>query len=732
MPIRNHLLAALLLAVFLAGCAAPGPSRPFEGEQDASWSRVDAQRVPAELAFDSEPLGVDSADESVHEIEPGTGEFINTEAARRRAPPVDESGEISLNFENAQIPDVVKAILGEVLQESYVIVPGVGGIVTFSTARPIKREQALSVLEMLLSWNNASLVQVSGEWRVVPTAMAIPGQLAPRLAASEPPRGYEVRAIPLRFIAASEMEKILQPYLRPGALVRVDNSRSLIIVAGTSQELRSYENTVDVFDVDWLKGMSVGLFRLQAVEAATVVTELQVVFGEQGQSPLAGLFRFLPIERLNAVMVITSQPYYLEKAEEWIERLDRGGDGTGERLYVYDVKNVKAVDLADQLMGIFTGGTSSRQSRGQSAASGAVAPGLKAVEVSSLSSGTQVQQTAGSESAPSGAGDDGGLSLGGGDDVKITAVEENNQLLIRGTPSQYRAILGATKRLDTIPLQVHIETRILDVTLGSNLSYGVQSFLQSLSGGAAVDDPIIGRTRRYNLGGTVSGGGPAPFTFTYLEPDLTLALTALQSVTSVKTLSAPSLIVLNNKEAKINVGTQIPITTTFFNNNSVGLPGGGISQGTQSSVQYLQTGTILTITPRVNPGGLVFLEVSQEVSNPGSAPAGVNPPVNQRTIDTEVAVQSGEVLVLGGLISESEDRSRAGTPGLSQIPLIGALFGQHDRGASRSELLVLIKPTVIRDPAEARAITDEYRQRFERLEPISRFRDQTETREPRR
>ena len=246
-----------------------------------------------------------------------------------------------------------------------------------------------------------------------------------------------------------------------------------------------------------------------------------------------------------------------------------------------------------------------------------------------------------------------GLALAEGDEIKITAVEENNALLIRASPAQYEAVVGAIRRLDTIPLQVHIEAKVIEVSLSDELRYGVSTFLEGAIGGnTGANGGGGGRCFGLPIPVGLGVGAPCPQRsairlgsggLNYLFSNgLELAgiVDLLQSVGNTRVISSPSLVVLNNKEAKINVGQQIPITTFFNSGINTGTIPGQVNQS-QGSVQYLQTGTTLTITPRVNPGGLVFMEVSQEVSAPGPVPAGgSNPPVSTRTVDTEVAVQS--------------------------------------------------------------------------------------------
>ncbi len=713
----NSVPSALLFGVLLAGCA----STPDYGDRrDAG---IDDSRQPLvaetfagtethEIVFgrrDGDSAGSDQ-DLPAAEIYSGTGRFIDREAAARPLRPAAADGEVTFNFEGAPLPEVIKTVLGDLLQENYVIAPGVGGSVTFSTAKPVRAEQAMSILEMLLGWNNAAMVWTDGRYEIVPMAQAVPGNLVPRLGPGANARGYELRAVPLRYISPMEMQKILTPYAKPGAIVNVDNTRRLIILGGTARELENYQQTVDIFDVDWLAGMSVGIFRLQRVGVETIVPELDAIFASGEETPLAGMFRFLPIERLNSVMVITTEQRYLTEIERWIERLDRGGSESGLRLYVYDVRNVKALDLADRLNEVFGGaGGGARRSSRQA---GATAPGQQAVELVSTRDLSRPQtgtDTAGGEGE--------GLAMFDDADIRIIGVEENNQLIISATPGQYEAIVGAIQRLDTVPLQVHIETQILEVSLDRRLAYGVQWFLET-SGG--FGDGEGGAVSRYS---GAFGGGGAGFSLTVTGAEVQAILNAIQENGTTRVLSAPSLMVLNNREANINVGDKIPIRTTFFN---TGLGGAG----QQSTVQYLDTGIILSVTPRINPGGLVFMEIDQEVSVAGTAGENDNPPVATRSITTEVAVQSGETILLGGLISREDGQSRSGIPGLSRIPVIGALFGSRINRAAGTELLLLIKPTVVTDMSSARELTEEYRSRFSRLPPLQSMTVDGERRAP--
>lgn len=759
--------ALALSCLILLGCAGGPFARPDAAPDAADSAQRERVAEVARAMSDDEADGerkqparkpeeapADVADGDVRE--PGNGQLIDLEAARVPAHRPPEKGKASLNFADLPIADVVKMILGDLLGENYIIAAGVSGTVTFSTARPVTPEQAFSILEMLLSWNNLALVYVDGQYSVVPSATAVRGNLVPRVGRAASARGYEVRAVPLQFIAPTEMEKLLQPYAREGAILKADNARALIMLGGTRRELENYLSTIEVFDVDWIKGMSIGLYTLEQVEAKVLGPELDQIFGEQSQSPLAGMFRFVPIERLNAILVITPQQRYLDEAERWIARLDKGGNQPGVRLYVYDVKNVKATDLADRLNDIF-GGTGGDASRARtSSAAGGVAPGLQPVELSSstgsaLNLRSPTGEKAGNDSsgsnasappaggaqppggvpaggiAPGATGADGGLAIVEGEEIRITAVEENNQLIIRSTPGQYEAIRGAIRKLDSVPLQVHIEARLLDVSLTNGLQFGVQWYFEDALSRLVppeVDDgdDDSGALKSAIRGDTFGEITRAGTNWIFAGRRAGALVSMLQNEGDVKVLSAPSVLVLNNTEASINVGQQIPVVSSSFV-NPITQPGAG-SLG-QNQFQFRDTGIILNVKPRVNPGGLVFLEVQAEQSTPGPSDTasefGGNVPVDRKSIETEVAVQSGDTVLLGGLIQQNDSEASSGTPGLMKIPVIGRLFGRTAKDNSRKELLVLITPTVIRGGAEdARELTEEYKKRFQGLSPLIR------------
>ncbi|MFG6110051.1 type II secretion system secretin GspD [Stenotrophomonas rhizophila] len=723
----RHFCLSLAL-VLLAGCASvPAPDVRRNAVLDGSHQVVagDGSRD----GIDAQPLDTDGAPQAV--IRRGTGTMINRSAAAAAAPALSQAGNgtATFNFEGESVHAVVKAILGDMLGQNYVIAPGVQGTVTLATPKPVSSAQALNLLEMVLGWNNARMVYSGGRYNIVAADQALAGTVAPSTAPAASARGFEVRVVPLQYISATEMKKVLEPYARPNAIVNVDSGRNVITLGGTRSELENYLRTVEIFDVDWLSGMSVGVFPIQSGKAEQVAADLEKVFGEESKTPSAGMFRFLPLENANAVLVITPQARYLDQIQQWLERIDSAGGSA--RLFSYELRYVKAKDLAERLAEAFAN-ENGRSGRGSSSS---LAPGATQMELgSNRDNGTTTNlnnSTSGAGSSRGGLGD-GSLSLPQrqngnasfnlevqGDSVGVSAVEETNTLLVRSTPQAWRSIREVIEKLDVMPMQVHIEAQVAEVALTGDLSYGVNWFFeQAVTTGkteSGLDLPsALGRSIWGSISGTVGDGGVG---WTFLGKNAAAVVSALDKVTNLRLLQTPSIFVRNNAEATLNVGTQIPINSVSVNT--------GISDSTYSQVQYLDTGVILKVRPRITRDGVVFLDIVQEVSSAGAVPAGCdptkstcNPPINTRKISTEAAVQSGDTIMLAGLITNSDEDGSNGVPGLSKIPVIGALFGKKSQKNERSEVIVLLTPTIVRNAQESRNLTDEYSSRFRAMEPF--------------
>ena len=700
----------LATAIALGGCGAfPERLEPDDDLLHEAMQGTGSQRTPSAPPVAENPQAAIPAPPQRQLIR-GNQQFVRQPAATAQGKE-EGSGDIVFNFQDQPIEAVINSVMGDLLHENYTIAQGVKGNVSFSTSKPVDKQQALSILETLLSWTDNAMIRQGQRYVILPANQAVAGKLVPQMPVAKPSSGLSARLFALRYISATEMQKLLKPFARENAFLLVDPARNVLSLAGTPDELANYQDTIDTFDVDWLKGMSVGVFGLQRASVAELMPELQSLFGPDSGMPLAGMLRFLPIERTNSVVAISSQPQYLSEVGDWIRTIDEGG-GNEPQMYVYDVRNMKASDLAKYLRQIYGNGAIKDDTPAR------VAPGLRTTTLSSLnSSGGGLQNTPpppadepeATEETPPAAPD---KSLEAG--TRITAQQSSNQLLVRTRPAQWKEIEAAIKRLDNPPLQVQIETRILEVKLTGELDLGVQWYLGRLAGNSASTTVANASGSQGALGGGGAGLGATDSLFySFVSSNLQVALHALETNGRTQVLSAPSLVVMNNQPAQIQVGDNIPISQTTVNT--------GDADTTLSSVEYVQTGVILDVVPRINPGGLVYMDIQQQVSdaeNPGSnSDTPVNPRISTRSVSTQVAVQSGQTVLLGGLIKQDNAESVSAVPYLGKIPGLRWLFGNTSKSKDRTELIVLITPKVITSNGQARQVTDDYRQQMQLLRP---------------
>ncbi|WP_319781384.1 type II secretion system secretin GspD [Oceanisphaera sp. IT1-181] len=599
-----------------------------------------------------------------------------------------------LNFQGSDIAEVVKTILGDILQLNYSLDDRVRGPVYLQTSRPISRDDVLPTLESLLQTHGAVLIHNNGRFEVVPATDVPSASLNPTLALAVG-RGYQMLLLPLRYIGAREMEKILEPIKPRQGGVLVDDRRNMLTLVGTEDELQNIRETVGIFDVDQLKGMSVGLFRLQASSADIIADELQAIFGNEAEGPLAGMIRYLPIERLNALMVITPQERYLTDARIWIERLDRAENPRGLNMYVYHVQNGKADNLAELLTQLFD-----NQRRNHSNTGGpAPLPAAVATDTSGITPPPPpTPQPIGLHSS--------NLDVA---DVSIIADLERNALVIMSSSADYQKVEQAIKRLDIQPLQVLVEATIVEVSLEDELRYGLQWYFRNSLGGGLRGAGAVGALP---IPSPFGGGVAASASYEIFNATGTRALlTALASDSKLNVISSPSLMVLDNHTAVIRIGDQVPVRTSETTNT------GSDNLNTTSTIQFKDTGVLLEVTPRVNSGGMVVLDISQEVNDvaPTTTSGIDSPTITQRKINTRVAIQSGGTLVLGGLIRENKTQDSQGVPGLRHIPVLGWIFGSSGTSVRRTELVVLITPTAVINQQDARAVTQEYRKKLQSI-----------------
>jgi general secretion pathway protein D len=684
--------ALFLLPLLVAGCAqAPGTA---EGGSLYGMLEPDNSAVP--------PLGVTVEGAALvgagappgayvrrgtgivgGQLLPGTYEVVPGAA-----------GEINLSFADVPIAEVVRVILGDLLGRAFVIDPDVVGTVTLETPRPVPRDALLPILDAALATQGAGLIDRPEGISVVPIDDAR-GVFAPVGASSA-----GVMALQLRHAGAEDVARTIAGLVGEEVQVSVDAGRGLLIAAGDRRQLQGMAELVATLDVDVLDGMSFGLFPLRNADSGAVAAELEIIFAESGGA------RFIPIERQNAVLVITPRPEYLDRAEEWVRQLDRSGGPGDIDVCVYQVQYSRAVELAAVLAQVFAGAGPGADAPADEAG---IAPGLTLATLTDEGAATSDAGTPfdveGDLEDPFAAGL-GTLPAGGGEAgiaPQIIADPSSNTVIVRATADDWRSIEAALRRLDQVPLQVLIEATIAEVTLNDNLRYGLQF---AISG----SDGSIGFT---------NGTSPVPvptfpgFSYILTSGDVRVVLDALSQITDLQVISSPQLLVVNNQTAALQIGDQVPVATQ----SSVPVDSG--DGRIVNTIEFRDTGVILRVTPRINPSGLIGIDVEQEVSDVVATTTSTidSPTIRQRRVSSAVAVQSGETIVLGGLTRETTSRSRSGIPGLVDLPIVGPIFGSTTDNVGRSELLVLITPRIVRNSIEARAVTNELRQRLRAVLP---------------
>lgn len=689
---RLLLLAAALVA---SSCSVLPPSLRGESQpaKPSATVMTPDQVVAAAGLKPAEPPAAEP------KLYPGSGNFV------QQAPPtpsLPSPEEASLNFEALDVREVAKVILGDYLKQSYTVHPSVTGTVTFRTVRPISMRDLLPTLEMLLRQNNAAVVVEEGIYKILPIT-AVRGSVSPQLGGTPRPipAGFSVLVVPLKYVSAREMAKLLEPFSAENT-VRIDEVRNLVIMAGNQRELKHLVDTVDLFDVDWLSGYSVGLFPIKSADVKTLVTDLERVFGPAAQSPLAGIVRVIPIERMNALLVVTTQARYLEMAKTWIQRIDQaGGTAGGSRIHVYQVRNSKAENLAQLIGDLFS-------SRRSTSTAPTLAPGARPAEIRSTPS--QAGRPAVAPAAGAATFQMPGAEGTTANEVRVIADKDTNSLLIVATPSDYEVIEEALKKLDVVRRQVLVEVLLAEVTLVDGLEFGIDWFISARNNTSGALNTM--GTLPSSRTGTVAGFGGLQL-IQLTGDEIRAVLRTLGTDGKTRVVAAPQVMVLDNEQAEIKIGDRISVQTQSQTGVNTGT-------GVLNSFQYLETGVLLAVTPRINSGGMVTLEINQEVSQ-AKAPTGAgnpNPDVGTRSAKTSVAVASGESIVLGGLIREENTRTSAGVPLLSKIPVLGALFGYQTLDMSRTELVMVVTPKIVSDTAQARQVTEELRRKLPSLEGL--------------
>ena len=647
-----------------------------------------------------------------------------------------DDGNFTVNVDQANLAESAKLILGETLGYNYTIDPRVQGTVTLVSNRSLTGRELLSAYEAALRLAGAALIQSDGNFKIVALQEVLDGEMGTADLGKNVSPGFGVNAIPLRYVSPASVMELLDGFIARSGSVRASKVGNMILIRGPSEERRQLVDVIMSFDVDWMRNQTSGLARLENARAEEVATKVQQVFADDGAASGPNALKVIPVPSINSLIVIARTRAKVNTAMNWIRRLDQENVNS-PNYYVYAVQNGNAVELARILNSTFGGGG------GGAGTTGEVAPDHQSMDVSmgndtsgqeppqpdpqgsaeqqgktDLQTGSTPASGAGSgalasvgQSGQQGGGGSssgggfGGYSSGGGNSaIRITANPSNNTIVISATPKDYRKILATLRQMDAPSTQVLINTMIAEVTLNNQLRYGVQAYFESNNVSISIagsKPPAVGPVISPQLPGMnfLWGGISNP----------KVVIDALSGITNVRIVSSPSILVMENETATIKVGDQVPIQS-----QTAVTDGGNFV----NSYEYRDTGVILKVKPRVSASGVVTIELGQELSamQPSDkTSAGGNPTFTQRSVTSKVSVNDQQTVLLGGLISGIEDRTRDTVPGADKVPILGKLIGTTDNNAQRTELIVFITPKIIHNGEDAARESQDLRDKMKNL-----------------
>lgn len=652
--------------------------------------------------------------------------------------------QVVLNFDNADIEAVIHAA-SEVVGFNYTLAPDVKGKVTVQTSTRIPQEEVFKVLLAILEVHGLTAVKSGNLYKIIRIAAAKEKPVPTIVGAeSDPARADDeviTQIVSLTHASANEIAAVIRPLVGKDGNLTVHRDGNLLLITDTAGNIRRLLQIIKVMDLEVVTD-ELQIFQIRYADVAELATILTQFFaGARRPSPAqpaapappsspppvrptparpappapavpapgepeARLPLILADKRTNSLIVLARRSD-LEVIRRLVAELDVDTKAN-KRVFVYYVENVKAKELAVTLQAIFGKEPLVPERPPTPAPPGAPPPAAPAPPPPIY------RPPPGSAETETGQA---GVVEG---EVKIVADEPTNALIVTTFPRNWPLIEETIRKLDRVPKQVLIEVLVAEVSLDDSNSLGIEWSVRTQSpikiGGEVFS---IGSVTALDVGAPGIAPVPPGLSFFIFETDRILGLLqAFSKINRLNVVSSPHVLTSENKKAVINVGRSVPIIT------SQAQPTIGVTQQPEptaivtSTIEYRDTGVILTVTPRISEKRLVALDVKQEVSDaiPNVLGGTQSPIITKRVAETSVVVADNQTLVLGGLLEERRTRDREGIPGLSRIPILGYLFGQTTDTVLKTELLILITPRVVGDPAEARALYEDVRRRSRELE----------------
>ncbi|KQT69881.1 hypothetical protein ASG62_01900 [Aureimonas sp. Leaf427] len=681
MKARMRALTATLLgaSIALTACTPPEGGTPLRSGLEATRSLGEPRSADGRTTLFGSPRA-------------RPGEIALSRSAERRAAPLylDQGEGVTLNLVEVPIAVAANAIFVDILHSSVVVGDDVTGTITLQTSEPVPKQALVDSFQSVLSAKGLTVSRVGAGYRISAGLDQVnTGSLSFARRADGVQVGSGARLVPLRNISATEMARVLAP-IAPSGVLRADPVRNVLILTGTAEQIRSMQEAVQLFDVDWMRGRSVSIFPLSTgADPSAIAKQLEEVFGG-ANGPSEGNVRFVPSRELNSIMVIATNPRHLDRARSYIAQFDGLASANSTQTFVYKVENRPAKELASIVQGMVSGEGETGLGSGLSALRG--------------STDAATEGDAGASAADAVAASPASSFSAGR--MKVVADEPNNALIIVATKAQYDKLLPILTSSDRMANQVLIEAVIAEVTLNDELKFGLRWFFENGESGVKHRSLLSDAAN-----GAVAAAVPG-FSYFFSDVNFQVVLNALASVTNVKVISSPTLTVLDNRTARLQIGDQVPVVTQTATSTTATINAPIVNQ-----VEMKDTGVILSVTPRVNSNGHVLLNIEQEVSDVvRTTTSGIDSPtIRQRKVSTTVVVDDGQSIALGGLVQETKDKGTDQVPVLGDLPVVGAAFRNRKDVKRRTELVIFIRPRVMRNGSEAESVTREFRDGLARL-----------------
>jgi general secretion pathway protein D len=589
---------------------------------------------------------------------------------------------LTFNFEQVPLRDVVQ-ILADTMGISIVVDTSIGTEkITMRTAegKDLAKRDLWPLLQLILSESGITMEKRGNLYYLKKIGVGgLPGRIGMNLSDSSDPSAQILQITPLRYIGVESASAAITPMIQPNGRILNLANLNIIGIVSTPTIMERINKLLAIIDADPFAHRGIRLFRLQHAEATEVKTELdQILQAIMGAAPA---YQVIALERINAILVVAPPRGGFTDVEMWVEVLDERHDANLEQIFIYRVKNLEANDLASTLSSVFEQKDKSEEEKRREPEDDTTLPqnlplqmADNAAAIARERGDTRTQQAIVSADLR----------------VNIVADEKTNSLLIRATARDYQQLLETIRILDRVPLEVMVNVVIAEVTLSESTKYGIDWTALINKFGPSADGSI----RQSSIGtafGVTSGSG---LVLNYFSGDVTALLNLVESDGNVTLLSRPSILVRNNEEALINVGSNEPVITRV--NSSAVTPGIGNTAGYfTNEVQYRDTGITLKVTPRINDDGIINMKVYQEVSQLGEERTEQRlQSFLQRKIETNVVVRDGTAIVIGGLIEDTGNYSNSGLPVLRKTQ-VGGLFSSTSKSTARTELVLIIVPQIV-------------------------------------